>query len=77
MLVGDLIYNDSFDIGCSYKIHDCSGIEEHDDWSYVNASVIYDSEAEMQRPSDSILDMEVCGIYVTANAYLVIDVKRV
>ena len=33
MLVGDLIYNDDFDVNCNFDIYDCS---DDKDWSEAN-----------------------------------------
>lgn len=63
MLVGDLIYNDDFDVNCNFDIYDCSGDK---DWSEAN--LIHTNINNHEKPLDEILDMKI--------KYITFDTKR-
>lgn len=64
MLVGDLVYNDDFDINCNYEIYDCT---ENDYW--YEAPVIFSTfKDRWLKPLDRILDMHI--------KYITIDIKK-
>lgn len=52
--VGDLIYSGQFDVNCEWKVYDCT--DENITWD--DAEVLW-SSADMHKPLDSILDMNI------------------
>ncbi len=63
MLVGDLIYNDDFDVNCNFDVYDCS---DDKDWSEAN--LIHTNINNYEKPLDEILDMKI--------KYITFDTKR-
>lgn len=67
MLVGDLIYSDSFDVDCRCIIYDCR--EKESIW--CTSEVLYDSEKAIFKPSDWILDLGIKYITVLDNQLII------
>ena len=72
MLVGDLIYNNDFDVNCNYEIYDCT--EEGKPW--YESEMIYGTMRDgWKKPLDKILDMKIK--YITTNHQsIVIEATR-
>lgn len=72
MLVGDLVYNNDFDVNCNYEIYDCT--ENGKTWH--DAKMIYGTMRDgWKKPLDKILDMKIK--YITANHQsIVIEATR-
>lgn len=71
MLVGDLIYNNDFDVNCGYKVYK---VEEDQCWD--EGILVYEAE-ECNKPYDSVLDLKIT--YITWNFSencLVIEAKK-
>ncbi|MCQ2077638.1 MAG: hypothetical protein MJZ20_11560 [Bacteroidaceae bacterium] len=60
MLVGDLIYNDDFDINCNYTIY-------NGDWHNGNVVFSY-ARGAWNKPLDTLLDKKI--------NYITLDVER-
>lgn len=67
MLIGDLIYSDSFDVDCRYVVYDCR--EKESIW--YTSEVLYDSEKGIFKPSDWILDLGIKYITVLDNQLII------
>lgn len=74
MLVGDLIYNDSFDCNCDYQIYDCSDPDVQ--WGEAGSHLLFCTARDgFHKPLDKILDMEIA--YITLhNSRLIIEAKK-
>ena len=71
MLVGDLVYNNDFDVNCNYEIYDCTNVE-----SWHEAEMIYGTMRDgWSKPLNKILDMKIK--YITTNHQsIVIEAAR-
>lgn len=70
MLIGDLVYSDSFDLNCNYAIYDC-----RDGKPWNEASVLFSTaKGGFIKPLDKILDMHVECITISDNV-LIIEAK--
>lgn len=69
MVVGDLIYNDDFDVNCNYMIFDCS--DKNKTWQ--EAELIFSTKRDgFVKPLDKILDMKIS--YITmSNSNIIIE----
>ena len=73
MLVGDLVYNDSFDCDCNYEIYDCT--EEGKQWG-DGAELVFSTRVDgYKKPLDSILDMKIKYI-TTSEMTIIIEAIR-
>lgn len=71
MLVGDLIYNDDFDVNCNYSIYDCTEGKAHND----GAEIIFSTKTDgFIKPRPKILDMEISYITIE-DSTIVIEAK--
>ncbi len=62
MLVGDLVYNDAFDLNCNYDIYDCTSCGT---WSN-GGKVVFSTKADgLKKPLSYILDMQIKYITVS------------
>lgn len=72
MLVGDLIYNNDFDVNCNYEIYDCT--EKGRTW-YDSKMILGTMRDGWKKPLDKILDMKIK--YITTNHQsIVIEATR-
>lgn len=84
MLVRDIIYNNSFDCNCNYRIYDCTGGKAWND----GADLIYSTAKNgYDKPPNRILNMEVRyitihdseivieGVYLTKPYYVTFAVS--
>ena len=71
MLVGDLVYNDNFDVNCNYEIYDCP-----DDRTWHEAGCIFNTKIDgWHKPMDWILDMKIKYI-TTHDGAIIIEATR-
>lgn len=69
MLVGDLIYNDYLNLDCTYKVYDCTNLN--------NPNLVYDVvQNGNKKPIDKILDLYISGITVADDNTLLILAER-
>ena len=69
MLVGDLIYNDYLNLDCTYRVYDCTNLD--------NPILVYDSiQNGNRKPLDKILDLYISGITVADDNTLLILSER-
>lgn len=67
MLVGDLIYSDSFDANCNYAIYNC-----RDGKQWREAPVLFSTLKDgYGKPVDEILDMHVGYITISDNVLII------
>ena len=71
MLVGDLVYNNEFDVNCYYEIYDCTDSE-----CWHEAECIFNREIDgWSKPMDWILDMKIKYI-TTHDDAIIIEAAR-
>lgn len=69
MLVGDLIYNDYLNLDCTYRVYDCTNLD--------NPILVYDAiQNGNRKPLDKILDLYISGITVASDNTLLILAER-
>lgn len=69
MLVGDLIYNDYLNLDCTYRVYDCTNLD--------NPIPVYDViQNGNRKPLDKILDLYISGITVADDNTLLILSER-
>lgn len=69
MLVGDLIYNDYLNLDCTYRVYDCTNLD--------NPILVYDViQNGNRKPFDKILDLHISGITVADDNTLLILAER-
>ena len=69
MLVGDLIYNDYLNLDCTYRVYDCTNLD--------NPILVYDVVRDgNKKPLDQILDLYISGISVSNDNTLLILAER-
>lgn len=69
MLVGDLIYNDYLNLDCTYRVYDCTNLD--------NPILVYDViQNGNRKPLDKILDLYILGITVADDNTLLIFAER-
>ena len=69
MLVGDLIYNDYVNLDCTYRVYDCTNLD--------NPILVYDViQNGNRKPLDKILDLYISGITVADDNTLLILAER-
>lgn len=69
MLVGDLIYNDYLNLDCTYRVYDCTNLD--------NPILVYDViQNGNRKPLDKILDLYISGITVADDNALLILSER-
>lgn len=74
MLVGDLVYNDDFDLNANYDVFDCTDGRTHNDCAELVFSTRRDG---YRRPLSWILDMRIKYITVNPkNNVIVIEAKK-
>lgn len=73
MLVGDLVYNDDFDINTNYAVFDCSGTEA----SWHEKEAAFDSRKDgWHKPPAAILDLKIKYITTDGNCIIIEGEKR-
>lgn len=69
MLVRDLVYNDYLNLDCTYRIYDCTNLN--------NPILVYDViQNGNRKPLDKILDLYISGITVANDNTLLILSER-
>lgn len=72
MLVGDIIYNDSFDFNGNYAVYDVSDGRSWQEQKFPVASTYIN---RVSKPLDRILDMEIVQVTIS-NLCLIIEAKN-
>lgn len=73
MLVGDLIYNDDFDVNTNVSVFDCSDT----DTSWHEKEAVFDSRRDgWHKPLCAILDLKIKYITTDDNCIIIEGEKR-
>ncbi len=74
MLVGDLVYNDDFDINTNYAVFDCSGNTEE---TWHEKEAVFDSRRDgWHKPLAAILDLKIKCITTDGDCIIIEGEKR-
>ncbi len=69
MLVGDIVYNDDFDLNAEYEIYKC---KQGEMWNPNSTPVFSTKRDGYSKPLDSVLDLQVQCLTVHNNCLVVV-----
>lgn len=74
MLVGDLVYNDDFDVNTNYAVFDCSNNTEE---TWHEKEAVFDSRRDgWHKPLAAILDLKIKYITTDGDCIIIEGEKR-